>query len=994
MTTRMAVRLGSVGALLPLLASTGWAQQRAPAVAIMAPDTLTCLPTGGTGSCTAKTMFTIQGDFILIEGLIATPRGVRGVLVGEQPATLAPASPDELRRFRLAGQGQALKFAARVPLQLGTNQVIVAATSSDGAMTMVALSVQRERAPDVVGPKVVLLKPMRSAPTGDVLPFAAGAAATVTLEAIVGDPSGVTTVYAAGAQVETTPVSVAEAKEAGLSDEDTPAVRFALEVPLKLAETVVPIIAVDALGNRTGRTLLVQRGTQAFTPGAPQIAVLSHLPDAENVIVWRDPEPIPIEFAAYDRESRMVNVEVNGERLLSIPARGAEARLRDAGLPAEANLYRTQLNVVEGDNRLVIQVRDSDRNVSTLPLIIRRLPPDRVGPVVTFLTPAPHEDGRRLAVEGAALVTGVALDASGVSTAIVNGVPAAVRAATDDELKQAQTPGPASAFEASIQLAMGRNPIVVLTTDSAGNITRAEIEVVRVDPSELAPPDTDAPLIIVVKPPIETQRAIGAVEKAAAEPPPPVPTGPPAPVVTDSVIVLEGLAYDASPIAKVEVSGVPTLLKEEPPDSMGPHVRFEIEVAVPYGLSAVTITAVDKHGNTRTIEQEIERRMPDPPQVALLNPAAPPAGQPLEVSSPQQFIVGYAAGGVGISQVLVNGQQATVIPADTTTLRAGKLKGTGVRFDASVSVAEGPTPTKVQIEARDTLGRTAVAELMLMRAGAREVAAPAGGAAGGTPRATKDALPRVHVLSVGVSDFTDARVPDLQYADDDARSFYQLLTSGPFGPSAKKLLLDKEVTRTSFMRELQYVLETSKRGDLVVLFMAMHGVEDPRGSGVYFLPSDAELNNLAGTGIAREDVMRLLGQASDRKVLMFIDACHSGYMQGTGQQQVAVRAAPEQINAFLLGISQARPGILVFNSASAYEVSREGQQWGGGHGVFTYYLLEALTGKADENRDGLIGIDELEIWVKTAVRKATNYEQTPMLTGVGDLKTPIWLVSQ
>ncbi|MBI2114477.1 MAG: caspase family protein, partial [candidate division NC10 bacterium] len=129
----------------------------------------------------------------------------------------------------------------------------------------------------------------------------------------------------------------------------------------------------------------------------------------------------------------------------------------------------------------------------------------------------------------------------------------------------------------------------------------------------------------------------------------------------------------------------------------------------------------------------------------------------------------------------------------------------------------------------------------------RRGGSPAGGAAGGTPRATKDALPRVHVLSVGVSDFTDARVPDLQYADDDARSFYQLLTSGPFGPSAKKLLVDREVTRTSFMRELQYVLETSKRGDLVVLFMAMHGVEDPRGSGVYFLPSDAELNNLAGT---------------------------------------------------------------------------------------------------------------------------------------------------
>ena len=49
----------------------------------------------------------------------------------------------------------------------------------------------------------------------------------------------------------------------------------------------------------------------------------------------------------------------------------------------------------------------------------------------------------------------------------------------------------------------------------------------------------------------------------------------------------------------------------------------------------------------------------------------------------------------------------------------------------------------------------------------------------------------------------------------------------------------------------------------------------------------------------------------------------------------------------------------------------------GQHGAFTKCLLEALTGKADQSRDGIVTLDELVPYVKEAVPKLTGGLQTP-----------------
>ena len=59
------------------------------------------------------------------------------------------------------------------------------------------------------------------------------------------------------------------------------------------------------------------------------------------------------------------------------------------------------------------------------------------------------------------------------------------------------------------------------------------------------------------------------------------------------------------------------------------------------------------------------------------------------------------------------------------------------------------------------------------------------------------------------------------------------------------------------------------------------------------------------------------------------------------------------------------------------ERSFESSDWGGGHGIFTYYVVKGMEGSADENGDGIVTADELAEYVHTNVREATKGAQNP-----------------
>jgi uncharacterized caspase-like protein len=109
--------------------------------------------------------------------------------------------------------------------------------------------------------------------------------------------------------------------------------------------------------------------------------------------------------------------------------------------------------------------------------------------------------------------------------------------------------------------------------------------------------------------------------------------------------------------------------------------------------------------------------------------------------------------------------------------------------------------------------------------------------------------------------------------------------------------------------------------------------------------------------------------------LVFIDSCYSAGL--TGKQVGGV-------NNDLLINSLKDNSPVVFTSSNGTERSWE---WDPAkYGLFTHVLLEGLSGKADGNKDGKIGIEELGQYVKRTVPglKDTQHPYYVVPTGYRD----------
>lgn len=240
----------------------------------------------------------------------------------------------------------------------------------------------------------------------------------------------------------------------------------------------------------------------------------------------------------------------------------------------------------------------------------------------------------------------------------------------------------------------------------------------------------------------------------------------------------------------------------------------------------------------------------------------------------------------------------------------------------------------------------------------------------------------IWALVVGVGDYQNEQIEDLKYTAADAQSFNDFLRT-PEGGSVQtdhiKLLLNREATRENILRDMEWIADRASENHLVIIYIAMHGIAEQ--GELYFLGHNSDPRNLLATGIKKSELESVLQRRlRSNKVVWFADACHSGSL---GEDpQIALRASRASATNRLLGeIVKARNGLALFTSAQAAEYSQESAKWGGGHGVFTYYLLQGLRGAADRNKDNFVSVLELYDYVSRQVNEATDGKQNPMLRG-------------
>jgi len=247
---------------------------------------------------------------------------------------------------------------------------------------------------------------------------------------------------------------------------------------------------------------------------------------------------------------------------------------------------------------------------------------------------------------------------------------------------------------------------------------------------------------------------------------------------------------------------------------------------------------------------------------------------------------------------------------------------------------------------------------------------------------------------MGVSNYQDTRIPSLRYASTDAQAFYDWIVSsegGKYAPSRVKLLIDQEATGSNIKNALFTWLTQAIAEDIVTIYFAGHGSPNNPNSpdNLFLYPYDTQYDNVAATGFPMWDIETALKRfIKAKKVIVVADACHAG---GVGQPfDVAMRdvrgvgGIANPIATGLQSLSKVGDGICVISASGEKQLSKESQEWGGGHGVFTYFLLKGLKGEADYNQDERVTLGELIPFLSEQVRRETKNTQSPIVAGKFD----------
>jgi len=239
------------------------------------------------------------------------------------------------------------------------------------------------------------------------------------------------------------------------------------------------------------------------------------------------------------------------------------------------------------------------------------------------------------------------------------------------------------------------------------------------------------------------------------------------------------------------------------------------------------------------------------------------------------------------------------------------------------------------------------------------------------------------VIGVSRYAFNDAGLNNLQYADADARAmrdFLQRPNGGGFKEPDIVYMENSGATTDAVRNALLRLLPKAGPNDFIFVYIASHGSPDPFDpQKFYFLMSDTKVADMPRTGLGMFELQEVLDHfVRAQRVVVLIDSCHSAGV--AGPRLVTTRQlARQENNVFNLYASKLyrETGRAVLTSSDVNEVSEEGTNWGGGHGVFTWAVLQGLEGAADNNHDRVVTTGELFDFVSGTVRAQTNQRQNP-----------------
>ena len=228
------------------------------------------------------------------------------------------------------------------------------------------------------------------------------------------------------------------------------------------------------------------------------------------------------------------------------------------------------------------------------------------------------------------------------------------------------------------------------------------------------------------------------------------------------------------------------------------------------------------------------------------------------------------------------------------------------------------------------------------------------------------------------------QTPAATFANLDAKYFYEYAQRS-FGISTSniKILVDEDANLIDSLGILNKWLPGKIKSNQteLLIFFAGHGLASNDGQKLFLLPQDSDPDLLDRTALSRNELFETIIELKPKNVTMFFDTCFSGI----SRDEKTLLASARPVRIVSSEQNDIPKNFTIFSASKLDQISSGFSE--AKNGIFSYYLMKGLEGKADSNKDRKITNGELLAYmIENVSQKAAELgrEQTPSFVGDKD----------